>query len=69
MSNVKETKYKTVYTLRVRQQLKDFGIEPILEKDNIKKPGYKCWVYEATPAFLSAFNKVVNEGRSAYGKK
>ena len=32
MSNVKEIKYKTVYTLRVRQKLKKFGIEPILEK-------------------------------------
>jgi len=69
MSNVKETNYKTVYTLRIKQKLKNFGIEPILEKDNIKKPGYKCWVYEATPAFLSAFNEVVNEGRSNYAKK
>lgn len=60
MSNAK---YKTIYTLHIQQELKKLGFEPILENDNINKPGFKCWVYEATPAFLAAFEEIANRGR------
>lgn len=58
----KKTNYKVIFTLRLKQALKELGFEPVLENDNIKKPGYKCWVYEATPAFLEAFIEVVGRG-------
>lgn len=58
MSNAK---YKTIYTLHIQQELKKLGFEPVLENDNINKPGFKCWVYEATPAFLAAFTKVARK--------
>ena len=56
-SNFQETKYKRVYALRIKEKLKELGFEPILETDNVQKPGFKCWLYEASPAFLEAFKK------------
>ncbi len=58
MSNAK---YKTIYTLHIQQELKKLGFEPVLENDNVNKPGFKCWVYEATPAFLAAFTEVARK--------
>lgn len=60
-SNVKKSNHKIVFALWIKQRLKELGFEPILEMDNFKNPGYKCWIYEATPAFLEAFTKVANE--------
>ena len=51
--------YKTVFSLRVRQALRDKGIEPIIELDNSKKKGFKCWVYEETEEFKLAFEELM----------
>ena len=61
-ANCKIQKYKRVYSLRINQELKKLGFEPIIEADNINKPGFKCWVYEVSPAFLQAFIKVAGKG-------
>ena len=60
-SNCKMPRYKRIYSLRISQELKRLGFEPIVEADNIKKPGFKCWVYEASPAFLKAFDELLRK--------
>lgn len=62
MANDKD--FKTIYTLKIKQELKKLGFEPILEKDNPKKPTFKCWVYEWTPEFIDAFTSVTKKGGS-----
>lgn len=52
------TKYKTVYTLWVKEELRKLGFDPVLETDNLRKPGFKCWVYEISDSFLDAFEKI-----------
>lgn len=65
MAKVKSQKrFKCIYSLWVKEELKDLGFEPITEKDNINKPGFKCWVYEETPAFMAEFVKIA--GREDY---
>ena len=54
-------KYKTIYTLSIYLKLKQLGFEPVLENDNVNKPGFKCWVYEVTPEFMVAFTKIANK--------
>ena len=53
------TKYKTIYSLRVRMLLRDMGFEPLLEKDNIYRSGLKCWIYVATDNFNKALDKIL----------
>ena len=60
-SNCQMPRHKRVYSLRIKQELKKLGFEPIIEADNIKKPGFKCWVYEVSPVFLEAFDKLLRE--------
>ena len=62
MTNDKRRKtFKCIYSLWVKEELKDLGFEPITERDNINQPGFKCWIYEETPAFMAAFKKVVRK--------
>lgn len=67
-SNCQMPKYKRIYSLRINQELKKLGFEPILEADNINKPGFKCWVYEASSAFLEAFDGLLREEGHSYGR-
>lgn len=53
-------KFKTVFSLRIKKALKEKGFEPDWESDNLVKPGFKCWVYEATPEFMEAFDQVAS---------
>jgi hypothetical protein len=53
--------HKRIYSLRLKKELKKLGFEPIIEADNIQKPGFKCWVYEISPAFLEAFDKLLRK--------
>ena len=62
-ANTKMSNFKRVYTLRIKQELKKLGFEPVLETENINKPGYKTWLYEASPAFIEAFEKIANKRR------
>lgn len=63
-SNCQVPKHKRVYSLRVKQELDELGFEPVVETDNIQKPGFKCWVYKVTPAFLNAFDSIMRGGIS-----
>lgn len=64
----KKEEYKIIYTLSVKQKLKkDYGLEPVLETDNLKKPGFKCWLYEITPEFLDAFTSITKKGGTRNG--
>lgn len=53
---------KIVYSFKLKNLLELKGFVPLLETENPKKKQYKCWVYEATPAFLEAFDELVREG-------
>lgn len=52
------TNTKTIYSFRIKNLLELRGFKPLLETNNPKYEGYKCWVYEASPAFLKAFEEV-----------
>lgn len=60
-------KYKTIFSLRVRKELRDRGIEPLVEMENTNHPGYKCWRYEITDEFNEAMD-VIMKGGQDYGK-
>ena len=60
--STKRPKFQWVFSVRIKLGLSKLGIEPILEKDNATQPGFKCWLYEATPEFLKAFPQIANEG-------
>lgn len=57
--NAKQSKYKTIFSLRVMMALKNYGIEPLFETNNRDKPGFKCWVYIITPEFITTMEKIV----------
>lgn len=59
MNAKNQNNYKTIFSLRVHLELQKRGFEYILEKDNIYKPGLKCWVYKVTPAFNLALNELL----------
>jgi len=57
MQNTK-TNIKIIYSFRIKTLLGLRGFYPISETENPKDSKYKCWVFEATPAFLAAFAEV-----------
>ena len=62
-------KIKMVYSLRVRNLLAAKGIMYIQEVSNPLKEGFKCWLYEETPAFLEAFDQILTEGGHQRGNR
>ena len=60
-------KFKRVYSLRINQELRKMGFEPVTEADNVQKPGFVCWVYEASPAFLEALDRAISGKEENYG--
>lgn len=65
---------KTIYSLKVRLELRKRGFEPLMEFDNRYKVGLKCWVFEETPEFTMAFDEVMcrlgyEKGASRNGKE
>lgn len=67
-NNVKKIpKYKTVFSLRIRNELKKRGIEPLVEVNNFNHPGYKCWKYAITDELNNAFADIMKGGQD-YGK-
>ena len=59
MIETKDKKFKMIFSLRIKTILKEYGFDPVVETDNINKPGFKCWVYEMTPEFISALGEVL----------
>jgi len=60
-TNNTNKKYQIVYSLRVRIALRERGFEPIVEEDNYRKPGFKCWHYLNTPEFSRALTEIMEE--------
>lgn len=56
------TNIKVIYSLRVNLALQSVGLKPVTEMKSPKNPKYNCWVYEKTPEFLKAFEKLAKEG-------
>lgn len=54
MSNV-----KIIYSLKIHIELGKRGFHFITEMRNPNNPQFNCWVYEATPEFLDAFNGIL----------
>ena len=55
------TDTKVVYSFRIKTLLELRGFKPLLETNNPKYEGYKCWVFEASPAFEEAFIEVAGK--------
>ena len=56
-----DTKCKVVYSLRIFIKLNDLGFQPKATMPNPNNNKLNCWVYEATPDFLAAFEALVGE--------
>lgn len=58
------TNTRTIYSFRIKNLLELRGFKPVLETNNPRIEGYKCWVFEASPAFEQAFVEVA--GKEGY---
>lgn len=58
------TNIKIVYSLRVHTQLQMQGFEYLCVMPNPQNERYNCWVYEQTPAFVAAFEKILKGGQN-----
>lgn len=54
-----DVKFKTIFSLRIKIELSKRGFEPVLENDNVNKPGFKCWIYEITPEFDECLDEIM----------
>ena len=59
MSN---TNYKIIYSLKIHIALQSQGFNYEVEMKNPTNSRFNCWVYEATPDLLTAFDALVREG-------
>lgn len=57
-------RYKTIFSLRIRSELRKRNIEPLMEVDNKDKPGFKCWKYEMTSELEEALSEIMEGGKS-----
>lgn len=58
---MQNTKTKIIYALRVHTRLQVMGIPYLIEMKNPKDSRFTCWVYEDTPQFAAAFEKIMEE--------
>ena len=59
MNKTNNAKYKTIFSLRVRDELRILGFEPLLEVENLTKPGFKCWKYRNDEPFQLALDQIL----------
>ena len=57
-------RYKTIFSLRIREKLRKRNIEPLFELDNLDKPGFKCWRYRVDEEFSSALDEIIEGGQN-----
>ena len=50
---------KIIYSLKLHIALMQQGFNYVTEMRNPKDMRYSCWVYEATPEFLEAFDRLL----------
>ena len=49
---------KLIFSRRVKDILIEKGFEPIRRFEDVKKPGFWVWEFEATPAFMEVFEEI-----------
>lgn len=52
---------KVIYSLKMHIALQTQGFVYLTEMKNPNNPRFNCWVYEATPDFLAAFDALLGE--------
>ena len=52
---------KIIYSLRIHIELQKLGFQYMTEMRNPQKPTLNCWVYEATPEFLTSLEALIGE--------
>jgi len=62
-----KSKFKVIYSLKIRVALREKGFEPVFEMDNIYEPGFKCWQYLNTPEFSKTLDEIMEKGGSRNG--
>lgn len=55
--------FKVVYSLKIHIALQKKGFQYLTEMKNPNDNRFNCWVYEATPEFLKAFDAFIKEGK------
>jgi hypothetical protein len=61
-TNYTKEKYVTIFSLRVRKELRKRGFEPLVEIDNFLKPGFKCWKYINSAELQSVLPEILMGG-------
>lgn len=53
--------FKIIYSLRIHLKLQEMGFKYLIEMKNPQNMRFNCWVYEATPQLLEAFDNILRE--------
>ncbi len=53
--------FKIIYSLRIHLKLQEKGFKYLTEMKNPQNMRFNCWVYEATPQLLEAFDNILRE--------
>ena len=53
--------FKIIYSLRTHLKLQEMGFKYLTEMKNPQNMRFNCWVYEATPQLLEAFDNILRE--------
>ena len=53
--------FKIIYSLRIHLKLQEMGFKYLTEMKNPQNMRFNCWVYEATPQLLEAFDNILRE--------
>ena len=56
-------KLKIIYSLRIHLALQQQGFVYLTEMKNPQNMRFNCWVYEATPQLLEAFDNILTSGK------
>lgn len=54
--------FKIIYSLRIHLKLQEMGFKYLTEMKNPQNMRFNCWVYEATPQLLEAFDNILTPG-------
>ena len=54
--NIKDTRYKVIFSMKYAMQLIKMGYKPIYTMPNPEEPQYTSWVFEASEDFIRDFN-------------
>lgn len=57
--------FKIIYSLRIHLKLQEMGFKYLTEMKNPQNMRFNCWVYEATPQLLEAFDNILQEVEDA----